>query len=79
MQANKNIHLCWGKHLSTSYSAAKHPKHNKFATADTREKPVDFFLLLSTGIDSISFNNFANIGSFAKVSIPGQSIIPWFE
>ena len=31
------------KHPFTSYPAAKHPKHNKLAVADTRKKSVDFF------------------------------------
>ena len=31
------------KNPFTSYPAAKHPKHNKFAVTDIREKPVDLF------------------------------------
>ena len=31
------------KHPFTCCLAAKHPKHNKLAVADIREKPVDFF------------------------------------
>ena len=27
----------------TCYSTAKHPKHNKLAVTDIREKPVNFF------------------------------------
>ena len=41
----------------TSYPAAKHPKHGKFAITDVRQKPVNFFF-------------FANSGSFAKLSVP---------
>ena len=33
------------KHPFTSYLAAKHPKHSKFAITDMREKPVDFFIV----------------------------------
>ena len=58
---------------------SKAPKTQQICYCRHARKTSGFFLLLSTGIDSISFNNFANIGSFAKVSIPGQSIIPWFE
>ena len=43
MQANGNIHLYQEKHSFTSYPAAMHPKHNKLAIADIREKPVNFF------------------------------------
>ena len=50
--------------------AAKHPKHSKFAIADIREKTSELFLLFNTGVDSSLRNNFANSGSFAKVSIP---------
>ena len=32
-------------HLQVTYPAAKHPKHNKFAITDMREKPVDFFIV----------------------------------
>ena len=48
----------------------KHPKHSKFAVTDIREKPVDFLLLFNTGVDFSLRNNFANSGSFAKVSVP---------
>ena len=42
-----------------------------------RQKLVDFFLLYDTGVDFGFRNNFANSGSFAKVSDPLQFIIPW--
>ena len=31
------------KHSFASYSAAKHPRHSKFAITGIREKPVNFF------------------------------------
>ena len=34
----------------TSYLAAKHPKHHKFAITNMREKPADF-LLYNTSVD----------------------------
>ena len=46
------------KHPFLYYPAAKNPKHNKF----------DFFLLYGMGVDLSSRDNFANLGSFAKVS-----------
>ena len=76
MQANRNIHLCLEKHPFTSYPAAKHPKYSNFDITDMREKPADFFLLYDTGIDFSSHNNFFNLGSFAKVSVPVGSIAP---
>ena len=54
----------------TIYPAAKHPKHNKLAITDIREKPVDFFN------DTARASTFANFGSVAKVSVPVESIIP---
>ena len=44
MQANKNIYAR-KKHPFTSYSAAKQPKHSKFAITNMREKPAIFFLV----------------------------------
>ena len=76
MQANRNIHYVKKKRPFTSYLAAKHSKHRKFATTDMRQKPVDFFLLYSAGVNFSSRNNFANLGSFAKVSAPVQFMIP---
>ena len=58
----------------TSHPAAKQQKHNNLAVTDLREKTVEFF------DDTARFNsrnNFANLGSFAKVSVPVGSIIPW--
>ena len=53
-----------------SYPAAKHLKHRKFAITDIQEKPVNFFLLFNTGVNFSLRNNFANSGSFGKVSVP---------
>ena len=41
-----------------------------------REKTVDFFVVRQGRRLNIR-NDFANSGSFAKVSIPFQTIIPW--
>ena len=63
------------KHPFTSYPAEKHPKRSKFAVTDLRQKPVDHFIV-QHGRRLTSGNNFANLGSFAKVSVPLQFIIP---
>ena len=42
-------------------------------------KTSGLFLLYSLGVDFSSRNNFANLGFFAKVSVPVQSIILWFS
>ena len=52
-------------------------KQSKFAITDVRQKPGDSILLYDTGVGFNSRNNFANLGSFAKFSIPVQFIIPW--
>ena len=63
-------------HPFTSYLAAKHPKHNKLAVTDIREKQVDFFNDTARVSALASALIFANFGSFAKVSVPVGSIIP---
>ena len=65
------------KHPFTSYLAEKHPKRSKFAITDMRQKPVNLFLLYVTSVGFNSRNNFVNLGSFAKVSVPLKFIIPW--
>ena len=42
----------------------------------TYEKTKKFFLFYDTGVDFSSRNNFANLDSFAKGSIPVRSIMP---
>ena len=60
------------KHPSACCLAAKHPKHNKWQLQTREKKPVDFFngttraLTLAPAINY----NLANLGSFAKVSVP---------
>ena len=57
------------------YPAVKQPNHSKVPITDMREKPVDLFLLHNTGVDFSSRNNFANLCSFAKDSVPVESNI----
>ena len=44
----------------------------------TRKTSGPFFLY-DTSVDFSSHNNFANIGSIAKVSIPVKTTIPWLD
>ena len=39
-------------------------------------KTFKFFLLCNTGVEFSFGNNFANLGSFAKVSVSVQPVIP---
>ena len=57
------------KALIYMLSCSKSPKCSKFGVRDMQEKPVDFFYS--------SRNNVSNLGSFAKVFVPVESIIPW--
>ena len=66
----------WKKHPFTSYPAEKHPKRSNFAITDMRQKPVDIFLLYYTSVGFNFRNKFANLGSFATVSVPLHFIIP---
>ena len=50
-------------------------QNSKFAITDIQEKPAVHFLLNDTGVGFSSRNNFANLGSFSKVSVPVESII----
>ena len=52
------------KHPFTSYPAAKHPKHVR--------KAIGLFLLYGILLLSSRYN-FANLGSFTKVSVPVKS------
>ena len=45
----------------------------------TYEKKQWNFSLYDTGVGFNIPNNFANLGSFAKVSVPSQSIIPCID
>ena len=51
-----------GKKPICKLSRSKAPERSKLAVTDIRQKPVDFS----------SCNNSQNLGSFAKVSIPGK-------
>ena len=61
-----------GKDLIYKLSRSKAPKTQQFCHYRHARKTSGLFLLY----DVNSRNNFANLGSFAKVSIPVGSIIP---
>ena len=78
MQANRNIHLFWKKAPIYKLSRSKSPKPQQIRHSRHTRKISGLFLLCNTGVDFSSRNNLANLGSFAKVSVPVQFIIPLF-
>ena len=64
------------KHLFTSYPAAKHLKKWQICYYTHARKTSRPCWLYGTGIGFSSSNNFANLGSFAKVTVPVEPIIP---
>ena len=56
----------------------KAPKCSKFSVAKIQETPVDLYSWPRTGIEFSSRNNFTNLVSFVKLSVPVESTIPWF-
>ena len=65
------------KHPFASYPTAKHQTTANLLDLQTFEKN-QWTLLYNTGVNFSSRNSFANLCSFAKVSVPVKSIIPWF-
>ena len=74
MQANRNINL-WQEKAPIYGKAPKTQQICHYRHARKTRKP---FLLFNTGVKFNSRNNVANSGSFAKVSVPVQFIIPFF-
>ena len=68
MQANRNL----GQEKAPIYrlSRSKAPKTQQIFHYKHRSKTSELFLLFNTGVDFSLRNNFANSGSFAKVSVP---------
>ena len=58
-------------------SSSKAPKTQRICHYRHVTKTSSLILLHDTGIGFSSRNNFANSGSFAKVPVPVESIIPW--
>ena len=65
------------KMLIYKLSRSKAPKTQQICHYRHATKTSGLFLLYSTGVNSSSRNNFANLGSLANVSVSVQSIIPW--
>ena len=66
MRPNRNINL-WQEQTPIYKLSEKHPKRSKFAITDMRQKNIELFVLHDTSVGFNSRNNFANLGSFAKV------------
>ena len=60
-------------------SRRKAPKTQQICHYEHVRKTRGLFLLHDKGVGFSSHNNFANLGSFAKVSVPVRSIIPRFD
>ena len=65
MQADRKMSLARKKRPFTSYPKTQQMCHYKQAT-----KPSGLLLLYAPDVDFSSRNNFANLDSFAKVSVP---------
>ena len=65
------------KHPSTCCEAAK-PRNAANLALETYEKTSRLFLWNRMAVDFSSRNNFVNLGSFAKVSVPVEIIIPCY-
>ena len=70
MQANRNINLWWKKASVYRLSRSKASKTQQICHYKQTKKTGELFLLFNTGVDFSLSNNFANSGSFAKVSVP---------
>ena len=77
MQANRNIHLCQEKSPIYKLSRSKTFKTRQICHYRHARKTSGLYLLHDTGVDFSSSNNFANLDSFAKVSVTVGFIIPW--
>ena len=76
MQVNRNIHLCEKNASIYKLSRSKAPKTQQFCHYRHVRNTSGLFLLYNTGVDFRFRNNFANLSSFAKASVPIQSKIP---
>ena len=70
IQANKNINLWQEKAPVYRLSRSKAPKTQQICHYRHTRKTSELFLLFNTGAEFSLRNNFANSGSFAKVSVP---------
>ena len=70
MQAYRSINLWYEKASVYKLSRSKAPKTQQICHYRHTRKTGKLFLFVNTGVDFSLRNNFANLGSFAKVSIP---------
>ena len=77
MQANRNINS--GNSIHYKLSRSKAPKTQQICYYKHTRKTSELFLSYDTGVGFNSRNNFANLGSLAKISVPLQFIIPWYS
>ena len=68
----ENTSMLAKKHSFTCCPTTKHQNAANPGLQTYEKKPGD-----CTVIDFSSLNNFTNWGSFAKVSVPAKTIIPW--
>ena len=76
MKTNRNISLWQEKAPIYRLSCSKAPKTQQICHYRHMKKNNELFLLFNTGVDFSLHNNFANSGSFAKISVPVHIIIP---
>ena len=70
MKPNRNINLWEEKAPVYRLSRSKAPKTQQICHYRHTRKPGELLLLFDMGVDFSLRNNFANSGSFAKVSVP---------
>ena len=70
MEANRNINLWQEKAPIYMLSRSKAPKTQQICHYKHTRKTSELFLLFNAGVDFSLRNNFANSGSFTKVSVP---------
>ena len=76
MQANKKYIYASEKAPIYMLSRSKAPKRRKFECHKQTRKTSRLFLWHCMGVELSSQNNYTNLSSFAKVSIPVETIIP---
>ena len=72
------IYITMNKHIALIYTLSR-SKHQNTAnlSLQTYEKNQWICFTVQHGFDYNSRTNFANLGSFAKLSIPVEPAIPW--
>ena len=79
MQANRNINLWQEKAPVYRLSRSKAPETQQIYHYRHTRKTSGLFLLFNTGVNFSLRNNFANLGSFAKVSVHVHNSLLWLS